>query len=115
MMQRAILFAYLLCSAVIASAQEYKILEMNAVGSQRYKTADILRVAGLELNKVTPLSDVRNAAQKLVSTGVFLEVRYSHTADLDGMKVEFQLKDKPADQYLKCDFSNLVWFTASEL
>jgi outer membrane protein assembly factor BamA len=115
MMHRAIILALLLCSAVVVSAQEYKILELNAVGSQRYKTSEILRVAGLELNKVTQLSEVRNAAQKLVSTGVFLEVRYSHTADRDGMKVEFQLKDKPSDQYLKCDFSNLVWFKSSEL
>jgi len=113
MMYRASIFVMMICIAAVA--QEYKILDLKATGSERYKSQDILRVAGLELGKVTPLSEVRGAAQKLVSTGVFLEVRYSHTAEKEGMQVEFQLKDKPADQYLKCDFSNLVWFSENEL
>ncbi len=113
MLHRVLIFV-LLCTAT-ALSQSYPIVDLKANGSQRYKADDILRVTGLEKGKATSLDSVRNAAQLLVNTGVFLEVRYSHTVAREGMNVTFEVKDKPADQYLKCDFNNLVWFTEPEL
>ena len=113
MLRRALIFVFF-CTATLF-AQSYPIVELKSIGSKRFKAEDIIRVTGLEKGKVTSLDTVRNAAQLLVNTGVFLEVRYSHYAATDGITVTFDVKDKPADQYLKCDFSNLVWFTEPEL
>jgi len=113
MLRRALIFVFLCAATVLA--QSYSIVELKSTGSKRYKAEDILRVAGLETGKTTSLDTVRNAAQLLVNTGVFLEVRYSHTVAPEGINVAFDVKDKPADQYLKCDFSNLVWFSPEEL
>jgi len=129
MLQRFILVLLLFCYA--SSAQEPKtaapdasgplsqIVELKATGSVLYKQEEILRATGLEKGKLVSLQAVRNAAQVLAGTGVFLEVRYSHHATKsdvpNGIDVDFQVADKPADQYLQCDFRNLVWFNEKEL
>jgi outer membrane protein assembly factor BamA len=63
----------------------------------------------------TPLDDVKVAAQKLIDSGVFTEVNFKHTAAPGGMKVEFTVADKDDNQFMKCDFANIVWLGEQEL
>lgn len=96
---------------------QYPIAELVTSGSERYDADDILKFTGLKKDKTieTPLDDVKAAAQKLVDSGVFTEVNYKHVASTGGMKVEFIVGDKDDDQFIKCDFANIVWLPEDQL
>ncbi|MBI2683331.1 MAG: hypothetical protein HYX26_08995 [Acidobacteriales bacterium] len=111
------LFLSLLLFASPLLAQEYPIVELHAAGSELFDEQEITAYAGLKVDRRTPVpvTAVRDAAQKLVRSGVFKTVAYTHTAAPGGMKVEFKVTDKKDDQFLKADFANLVWFTPEEI
>jgi outer membrane protein assembly factor BamA len=100
-----------------ASAQQYPIIQLQATGSQRYQPAEIVATSGLkpDIGKPVALAAVRDAAQRLVDSGVFSDVSYQHTAAAGGMNVQFIVKDKPADQFLPAVFENIVWLPDAEL
>src|SRR5207302_2386519 len=101
----------------LAQTKQYPILDLQAQGSERFPAADILKASGLQLDpkKEVSLDQVRQAAERLVGTGVFAKVDYKHTALRNGMKVEFTVKDKDADQFVPARFENLVWWPESQL
>jgi outer membrane protein insertion porin family len=96
---------------------QYPIAELVTSGSERYDADDILKYTGLKKDKTieTPLDDVKAAAQKLVDSGAFSQVDYKHTASTGGMKVEFIIGDKDDDQFVKCDFANIIWLPEDQL
>ncbi len=97
-----------------ALAQQYAVAETRAVGSQRFTEQDILRSTGIQKGKrEIPLTQVKDAATRLLGLGVFKEVGYKHTAVPGGMKVEFTVKD--ADEFVRADFDNIVWLPQAEL
>ncbi|MCU1309664.1 MAG: hypothetical protein JWO20_789 [Candidatus Angelobacter sp.] len=100
-----------------ANAQKYPIVKLTASGSERFPAEDILRSTGLTENRTTevPLTAVQAAAQKLNASGAFAEVKYKHAATPGGMKVEFEFVDKDDDQFIPCDFENIVWLHEAEL
>lgn len=115
MMTRLLLSVlFLACGA---SAQQYPIIQLQATGSQRYQAAEIVATSGLkpDIGKPVALAAVRDAAQRLVDSGVFSDVSYRHTAAAGGMNVQFIVKDKPADQFLPAIFENMVWLPDAEL
>lgn len=106
--------AITLALCATAHAQQYAVAEVRATGSQRFPQQDILRAANIEKSaREVPLTQVKEAAAKLLGLGVFKEVAYKHTAVPGGMKVEFTVKD--ADQFVRADFDNVVWLPLSEL
>ncbi len=107
----------LLVLSMLANAQQYPILELRAEGSKLFSSDDVLKFTGLRVDqqKEIPLTYVREAAEKLVATGVFSEVNYQHTALRNGMKVEFVVKDKDADQFVPGRFENFVWWPEKQL
>jgi outer membrane protein assembly factor BamA len=111
------LFAALVFACCFAAAQQYPILDITASGSKRYTSAEIIAYTGLkkDISKPVPLERVRDAAQKLVNSGVFSNVGYRHTAATGGMTVLFTLQDKSADQFLPIAFENIVWRSDDEL
>src|SRR4051812_20022324 len=111
------LFALIAVALSSASAQKYPIAKMTATGSERFLAEDILRSTGLAENKTVevPLTAIEAAAEKLNASGAFAEVKYKHTASPGGMKVEFELVDKDDDQFVPCDFENIVWLPEAEL
>jgi hypothetical protein len=104
-------------SAPQITAGAYPIVDLVTSGSERYDAEDILKYTGLKQNKnvQTSLDEVKAAAQKLVDSGAFTQVDYRHTASSGGMKVEFILGDKDDDQFIKCDFANIVWLPEEQL
>jgi outer membrane protein assembly factor BamA len=99
------------------SAQSHPIISIEASGSERYKPAEIVAATRLkpDISKPIALDAVRDAAQKLVDSGVFSDVGYRHTAVTGGMDVQFTVKDKTADQFLPAVFENVVWLSDNEL
>jgi outer membrane protein assembly factor BamA len=109
--------AILLLSSSFATAQQYPIIDVSASGSKRYQPAEIVAYIGLkkDISKPISLEKVRDAAQKLVNSGVFSNVGYRHAAATGGMTVTFTVQDKPEDQFLPVIFENIVWRTDDEL
>ena len=107
----------ILLLATAAFAQSHPIVSIEASGSQRYKPAEIVAAAGLkpDIGKPIALSAVRDAAQKLVDSGVFSDLSYRHAAVTGGMDVQFVVKDKPANQFLPAVFENIVWLNDADL
>lgn len=113
-MVRLLAILFLSC---LAAAQQYPIIGVSASGSKRCKPAEIVAYTGLkeDISKPVSLERVRDAAQKLVNSGVFSNVGYSHAAATGGMTVTLTVQDKPADQFLPITFENIVWRTDAEL
>lgn len=103
--------------ALPLAAQQYPIVALEASGSERYKPTEIVAATGLkvDIGKPVALTAVRDAAQKLVDSGVFSDVSYRHSAATGGMSVQFTVKDKAADQFLPAVFENIVWLPDAEL
>ncbi len=116
---RAYLYLILpMCSfAITAAAQQYPIIELKATGSEFYPEKDILAYTGLTVDKTkeVPLTRVRDAAQKIVNSGVFKEVSYSHIKAPNGMRVEFKLTDRDEADFVPANFQNIVWLSEEEL
>ncbi len=90
-------------------------MDLRATGSQRYSSDEITAASGIIKGRDTSLDEVKAAAQKLLSEGVFHEVGYRHTQATGGMRVEFTVKDADLDQSLPADFDNIVWLPTAEL
>jgi hypothetical protein len=103
--------------ALEAAGQQYPIVELKATGSEFYPEKDILAYTGLTVSKTkeVPLTEIRNAAQKIVNSGVFKEVSYTHTQAAGGMRVEFKLVDRDDADFVPADFQNIVWLSGEEL
>ncbi len=89
---------------------------LNAVqvaGSSRFSDAQILAATGLEIGSHVAMSDLDNAATKLLATGAFGKVGYNYRTRGDGMVVTFQVTD--ATRFLPCIFDNFVWFSDDQL
>jgi outer membrane protein assembly factor BamA len=115
MMIRLLLTVFVL--SLVSAAQQHPIVGLEASGSERYKPAEIIAATGLkaDIGKPVSLAAVRDAAQRLVDSGVFSDLSYRHTAATGGMNVQFIVKDKAADQFLPAVFENVVWLSDSEL
>lgn len=111
------IFATFLLLVGGAFAQAHPIVSIEASGSARYRSDEVVAAAGLkpDISRPIALAAVRDAAQKLVDSGVFSDVSYRHTAVTGGMDVRFTIKDKAADQFLPARFENVVWLTDAEL
>jgi outer membrane protein assembly factor BamA len=114
---RLAVLLFALVGANWASAQQYPILELRAKGSKLFSDAEVIKATGLRVDtkEEVPLAKVREAAEKLVGSGVFAEVNYRHTELRNGMKVEFTVQDKPADQLVPSRFENFAWWPESQL
>src|SRR5438067_294681 len=111
------LFSACLALSAVAQTKQYPILDLQSQGSERFSNDDILKASGMRLDPKQEVSlvQVRQTAERLVGTGVFAQVDYKHTALRNGMKVEFAVKDKEADQFVPARFENLVWWPESQL
>ena len=109
----------LLALSCVSGAQEksYPILELHAQGSKLFSDEEIVKATGLRVDtkEEISLTKVREAAERLVDSGVFAEVNYQHTALRNGMKVQFTVQDKPADQFVPTRLGNFVWWPENQL
>lgn len=111
------LLSLLLLLGGIATAQQYPIVAIKVAGTQVYEPDEVIAYSGLHVdpNMAVSLASVREAAEKLVRSGVFAQVDYQHTAERGGMTITFQLQDQPEEQFLPARFPNIVWFEPAQL
>lgn len=112
-----VLSALVVTLSTAAHGQQYPILELRAQGSKMFSSDDVIRASRLSVDakKEVLLTQVSQAAERLVGSGVFSEVNYLHTELRNGMKVEFTVKDKEPDQFVPAKFENFVWWPDGKL
>ena len=90
-----------------------KLTEITVTGSTRFQTPELVRSTGLTLGQGATEDTLKNAANRLASTGMFTEVSYSYTSNPQGMRVEFQVHDTA--KLLPAHFDNFVWMSQPDL
>lgn len=115
-MVEAILVVFLLAAQSASPAQSsgvFRLAGVNVVGSKRYKSPEIALASGLKVAESVTPDSLREAANRLASTGVFSQVTYRYEIRGSAMTAIFSVQD--AAQLFPCSFENLVWFSRQEL
>jgi outer membrane protein assembly factor BamA len=90
-----------------------KLIAVDANGSQRYQSPDIIAATGLRIGDVASEDDFNKATRDLVATGLFTDVAYTYTASGAGTRLEIKLADN--NRLVPTHFENLVWFSDDDL
>ncbi len=85
---------------------------VNVSGSQRFTPEQVAAAGGLQVGKPVTREQMQIAADELGRLGLFSSVQYRFRSYLDGVTLEFELKDAPL---LPVHFDNFPWFTDAEL
>ncbi len=113
----SMLCSVLLMAATIAVASAQKI----AVGKVAFRNAgslpqaDLEAVAGFHAGGKVTLGEIQGAAQHLMDTGFFEDVKVDSSGPAGTPTIVFVLKPLAASEMLSVSFENLVWFTPEEL
>ena len=91
----------------------FKLVSVKVIGSTRYPESDIVREAGLKPGDVVTLDGLKEAANRLGTSGLFTDVNYRYHTRGEELTVEYEVKD--ASQFLPCTFENFVWMSKDEL
>jgi outer membrane protein assembly factor BamA len=91
----------------------YKLIEITARGSKRFKPEEIAAASGLRLGTTADDNLFHKAARELGESGAFGDVSYTYTYSSAGTKVVFQVAD--ATQFVPIRFVDFVWFSDDEL
>jgi len=100
-------------ASLAQSSAIFQLLDVSVVGSKRYKAADIAGATGLKVAGAVSLDALKEAADRLSSTGLFSQVTYKYQTHHNTVAVVFTVED--AAQLLPCSFENFVWFSRDEL
>jgi outer membrane protein assembly factor BamA len=118
-MRRSTCLALLLaCGAVAPNApaaqrpQTYLLASVTETGSSRYQSQEVVSAAGLKIGETLNTDDLKAAASRLASLGVFSNVNYSYRTREGGMSVVFTVQDAPM---YRCVFDNIVWLSRQDL
>jgi len=95
--------------ATNAASQKFVLKNVTSSGSKRFSAADIVKAAGLKVGDAVTVDEVKQAAGRLIDSGVFAQVGYR----FDGRTAEYQVVD--GTQFLAASFENFVWFSEAEL
>jgi outer membrane protein assembly factor BamA len=96
-------------------APSHKLVALKASGTTTYNDQEILGASGLRLGQDAAEGDFKEAAQRLIDSGMFSDVVYSFSYSDTGVKVDFQLSDTDKTKLVPARFDNFVWFTDAEL
>ena len=96
-------------SAVIPTAP---VREIHSDGLKSLPETELIAVSGLQIGTPAGREDLQAAADKLVQSGLFLNVRYNFSTRTDGLIVTFRVEEAPR---IPAYFDNLPWFADSEL
>lgn len=99
--------------ALADPADTLKLTAITATGSVRFQTAEIVRATGLTLGQNASEDTLKQAADRLASTGMFTDVGYSFTSTPQNMAAEFQVHD--TSKLLPAHFDNFVWLSQADL
>jgi outer membrane protein insertion porin family len=88
------------------------LANVTVTGSQRFKPDVIIAASGLRKGQTVHREDLQNAADRLIQSGEFADVKYRYQTDRDGVSIEFAVADGTV---IPAYFDNFPWFTGEEL
>jgi outer membrane protein insertion porin family len=106
-------FAQTRKAATVAPSGPHKLLAVEATGSHRFKTADIVAATGLRVGDIASDDDFSRATRDLSSTGLFANVSYTYHASSAGTRLDIALVD--GGPLVPAHFENIVWFSDDAL
>ena len=93
----------------------FKLVSIQVIGANRFAIQDVVAETGLQIGQSASEADFQQASQRLGASGAFSDISYKYEYAPAGTKLEFQIKENDADQYVPARFDNLVWFSDQEL
>lgn len=115
----ALLVAATLTLSAIAGAQPQNtavaratLREIRAEGLKTLTSPLVITLSGLQPGGMVGREDLQAAADKLIQTGLFANVKYHFETRVDGVLVTFQVQEAPR---IPAYFDNFPWFADSEL
>src|SRR5882724_810523 len=106
----ALLFS--VCAERTATAQTSPLRQIHTQGNKRFTEEQVASLTGLQLASEVSRDDLQGAADRLVNTGLFANVKYTFQSRPDGVVVTFSLEEAPR---LPVFYDNFPWFADSEL
>jgi outer membrane protein insertion porin family len=94
-------------------ASAYKLIAVKVVGTQRFKSEDVVAATGLQFGNTVSEDDFKQALRALGETGAFGDLLYSFQYSPEGTKLTLQVRD--AEHFVPARFDNVVWFSDREL
>ena len=91
----------------------YKLIEITAHGSKRFKPEDIAAASGLQLGATANDDEFHKASRHLGESGAFTDISYTYSYSSSGTKLIFQVTD--AEKFVPVHFVDFVWFSDDEL
>jgi len=88
------------------------LVNVTVTGSQRFTPDVIIAASGLRKGQTVHREDLQNAADRLIQSGEFADVKYRYQTDRDGVSIEFAVADGTV---IPAYFDNFPWFTGEEL
>lgn len=86
--------------------------DIRSEGLKTLTEPQVVALSGLQPSAQASRDDLQAAADKLLQTGLFANVKYNFQTRNDGLSVTFHLEEA---QRVPAYFDNLPWFTDSEL
>jgi hypothetical protein len=86
--------------------------EIRADGVKSLTAAQVASISGLQTGRVAGRDDLQAAADKLVASGLFADVKYNFQTRVDGLIVTFHVEEA---KRIPAYFDNIPWFTDGEL
>jgi outer membrane protein insertion porin family len=107
----------LLCAHIVVAQQEtgkaLRLGKVEVVGLERYTQEQVLTASGLQIGQPIDIPAADEAANRLMSSGLFKTLSYRFRSNGNQVTVTFQVTEAMA--MIPVVFDNFVWFTEQEL
>ena len=110
----AFLFLVIAGGTLHAQQSDRKISRIEVEGLQRLTPTEVIESTKLKTGAAFSVTEVDEAGQRLMDTGLFTKVGYKTVTTGNNVTVIFQLEETKSTQSPVL-FDNLVWFTDEEL
>src|SRR5215469_10579604 len=99
-------------AAQTSPAPTATLREIRSDGLKTLNESQVVMLSGLQPGAQAGRDDLQAAADKLLQTGLFANVKYNFQTRNEGLSVTFHLEEA---QRVPAYFDNLPWFTDGEL
>ena len=103
---------FILCAAQTAGAQTSPLRQVHIQGNKRLTEEQVASLTSLQLASEVSRDDLQAAADRLIATGLFANVKYTFQTRIDGVAVTFSLEESPR---LPVFYDNFPWLADSEM
>lgn len=109
-----LLFLLLLSAQQLLLAQQtFRVQAVRVVGSKRFHENDLVAALGLKIGSTVDLDALKQAADRLIETGVLASLQYQYMPLSSGLQVEYTAVDAP--EFLPCRYDNIIWIAPEQL